>query len=459
MTKNTMVTNRANNRFGTVAPAKKRTASIHLVQSSRFAQRLAKLLLIGLALSIVAMAFLPWQQTSRGNGQVVAYAPQERQQTIQARNKGVVGRIADGLVEGTVLRKGDFILEIQPFAANMVDNLKGQLTELRTKEGTAKVKAEAYQQNVQGFSEALDFAMSAAAEMVSAAEAKLESKQRQIPAYEAKELQARLNFERQQSLFERGIKPAKEIEKLTKELDVTKADLDSVKEDVSGLKNELKAKQEELEEKRRVAQTKIDYARAMEQDALGSAATIRKEIRDVEIKLQELGGTTITAPRDGTVFRLNVNERGDAVKEGDTLLTIVPETKQKAVELFVNGNDLPLVKVGQEVRLQFEGWPAVQVAGWPSLAIGVFNGQVATVDQTDNGKGEFRILVTPDETEQKWPTDSNRFLRQGVRTNGWVVLGQVSLGYEFWRQLNGFPVMTSTEASKEKLTKPLKVPK
>ena len=454
-----MTTNRIRNQFTTVVPSKQRSSAIHLVQSSRFAQRLAKLLLIGLVVSIIAMAFLPWQQTSKGTGQVVAFAPQERQQSVKAPTKGIVAKIADGLVEGSVVKKGDFLMEVQPFAANMVEQLNGQLNELKTKEETAKVKSEAYGQNVEGFSEARDFAVSAASEMVSAAKAKLQSKRKQITAYEAKVLQAQLNYDRQNGLFLKGLKPAKEIEKLKKELDVTQADVASIRQDVAGLENEVKAKKEELEEKRRVAKTKIDYARALQQDALASAATSRKEIADVKMKLDQMSRMTITAPRDGTIFRLNVNERGDAVKEGDSLLTIIPEATQKAVELYVQGNDVALVKLDQEVRLQFEGWPAVQVAGWPSLAVGTFTGKVATVDATDNGKGEFRILVTPDETDQPWPIESNRFLRQGVRTNGWVVLGDVSLGYEVWRQMNGFPVMTSTEESKKKLAKPPKIPK
>ena len=122
-----MLTNRTTYQNKTVVPSQKRTAAIHLVQSSRFARRFAKFLLFGLVLSILAMMILPWQQTSRSAGQVVAYAPQERQQTVQAPAKGVVGRIADGLVEGTVVKKGDFILEIQPFAANQVEQITGQL--------------------------------------------------------------------------------------------------------------------------------------------------------------------------------------------------------------------------------------------------------------------------------------------------------------------------------------------
>ena len=294
--------------------------------------------------------------------------------------------------------------------------------------------------------------------MVASAKAKLESKQKQVSSYQAKQLQAKLNYERQEGLFRKGLKPQKDIEKLRKDWDVAQADFESVNRDVTSLERELEAKRNELQEKQRVAQTKIDYARAVKQGALGELATVRKEMGDLNMKLEMTERLTITAPRAGTVFRLNVNERGDTVKEGDPLLTIVPETTQKAIEMFVAGNDMPLIQQGQEVRLQFEGWPAVQVAGWPSLAVGVFSGRVATVDVTDNGKGEFRILVTPNEDDDKeWPTD--RYLRQGVRANGWVMLRRVSLGYEIWRQLNGFPViLTEKDSSKEKFKKP-KLPK
>ena len=38
-----------------------------------------------------------------------------------------------------------------------------------------------------------------------------------------------------------------------------------------------------------------------------------------------------------------------------------------------------------------------------------------------------------------------RFLRQGVRVNGWVLLSQVTLGYELWRIFNGFPMLILPE--------------
>jgi hypothetical protein len=68
--------------------------------------------------------------------------------------------------------------------------------------------------------------------------------------------------------------------------------------------------------------------------------------------------------------------------------------------------------------------------------VGTFGGTVAVVDESDNGLGKFRILVTPMEG-QEWP--SHEYLRQGVKAQGWVLLNRVSLGFELWRQFNGFP--------------------
>ena len=65
-----------------------------------------------------------------------------------------------------------------------------------------------------------------------------------------------------------------------------------------------------------------------------------------------------------------------------------------------------------------------------------FGGTVALVDATDDGKGKFRVVIVPDEGTE-WP--SGRFLRQGTRANGWIMLNRVRIGFELWRLLNGFP--------------------
>jgi multidrug resistance efflux pump len=451
---------------GLVTPAKTKLPALKLVQSSLRMRRLANALLVVLALCVVAMIFVPWQQSARGTGKVVAYVPQERQQTIMTPVKeGVVANVAEGLREGAHVEQGQFILEIQPTAANLVDQLKLQKQDLETKLATQQTKAEVYGDNVVDFEAARDAAVEGADELIVAAKAKWDAKKKLLPKYEATELQARLNYDRQKKLFEQGVRAEKEIEKLLKDWEVAKAELESIHLDIQAAEQEYKAKQQERIQKEREAQTKVDYARAMRQDALGAGATIQKEIRDLEIKLSELDRLVINAPRTGTLFRMPVYERGQTIKQGDPLFTIVPDTTERAVELWISGNDTPLVKIGDAVRLQFEGWPAVQFSGWPSVAVGTFGGRVVAIDPTDDGTGKFRIQVKPEvdadgqERRESWP--NAKYLRQGVRANGWVMLNTVPLGYEIWRQLNGFPPSVSKEApadGKSKEDKKTKVP-
>lgn len=432
--------------FGFELPA------LQLVQSSNWIRKLGYALLFLMLVCVASMVLLPWQQSARGSGRVIAYVPQERQQPVMAPVKGVVSMVAPNLREGDFVKQGTVILELQPAAANMVEQMTFQLSDLKAKLESAKIKAEVYQRNIKDFTDARDYAVRAAAEMVEMAQAKLQAKQTLLPGYEAKELQARLNYDRQAALYEGGATAEKEVERLKKDLDVAVSELVSTKFEVQSALKEVDAKQHELEQKRSEAQTKIDYAKAMEQDALGLQATVQKEMRELEIKLSELKLLRIEAPRDGTIYRLPVYERGQTIKEGETLFTIVPSTTERAVELYIKGNDISLIHAGDHVRLQFEGWPAIQFSGWPSVAVGTFGGQVARVDPTDDGTGKFRIQVIP-EKDTEWP--DVQYLRQGVRANGWVMLDTVTLGYEIWRQLNGFPPVID-EPDGEK--KPEKVP-
>jgi hypothetical protein len=137
------------------------------------------------------------------------------------------------------------------------------------------------------------------------------------------------------------------------------------------------------------------------------------------------------------IQRVVAGRPGEQVSAGDTLATLVPDTHDRAVALVVDGSDAALITPGREVRLQFEGWPAVQFSGWPSVAVGTFGGRVAFVDPADDGYGSFRVVVVPDPDQEPWP--SPRFLRQGTRVNGFVLLSRVTVAFELWRQLNDFP--------------------
>ena len=117
---------------------KEQISALKLVPSSLMARRFANALFVFLLVSIVAMFLLPWQQSAKGTGRVTAYVPQERQQTVMSPVKGIVERVAEGIVEGSRVKQGDFIVELKPAAANMAEQLDRQLADLNEKLRTAK---------------------------------------------------------------------------------------------------------------------------------------------------------------------------------------------------------------------------------------------------------------------------------------------------------------------------------
>lgn len=183
-----------------------------------------------------------------------------------------------------------------------------------------------------------------------------------------------------------------------------------------------------------------DYEKAkMEyQKAISDVNYYQSLLMKSNIALARQKRQVITAHTNGTVVQTLAASDNTIVKSGQSIATFVPDNHNFIAEIFVDANDAPLIAVGQKARLQFEGWPAVQIIGWPSIAMGTFGGIVSFVDLSAQNDGTYRVLISEDSSDTRWP--SHKFLRRGAKVNGWVLLNQVSIGYEVWRKFNGFPL-------------------
>lgn len=193
-----------------------------------------------------------------------------------------------------------------------------------------------------------------------------------------------------------------------------------------------------------------DYEQAQIRVADQSAklAESRGKLNRIQVSLSRQGEQIVRAPRDGRVQSLNAAAGGTLVSAGAELATLTPEgNTERVVELMVDGRDIALVRPGRRVRLEFEGWPAIQFSGWPSVAWGLFDGRVRSVDPSALPTGLFRVLIEPMPGTQTWPSD--RFVRLGAKARGWVQGETVSVGYELWRQLNDFPLEFGAAAKSE----------
>lgn len=206
-----------------------------------------------------------------------------------------------------------------------------------------------------------------------------------------------------------------------------------------------------------IAQLDVDRSQTLFREGLGSRrdfeqsrirvaemqarlSEARASLNQVEVNLSRQSIQTVTAPRDGVIQRISGGAEATLVSQGDVVATFAPTEAKRVVEVYIDGRDVALINPGNPVKLQFEGWPAIQFSGWPSIAKGLFDGRVQSVDLATSANGLFRVIVEEDARVEGWPNEP--FVRLGANARGWVLLKEVPVYYELWRQLNDFPLQT-----------------
>lgn len=327
-------------------------SALNSIKIPRPVKILPRIILVILAFLTLILAVTPWRQTSKGFGYIIAMNPNDRAQTISAT---VSGRIKSWYIrDGSHVKKGDKLVEIIDNDPLILQRVTQQRDAMKRKLELATIAAET----------------------------------------------AKINYLRQEDLFNQGLSSRKDFEK-----------------------------------------AKIEYKKL-----LSEQQTVEAKLATSEVKLSRQQSQVITAPKDGTILKLLAADNATLVKAGDKLATFAPDLNEPAVELYVSGNDIALIYEGRKVRLQFEGWPAVQFSGWPQVAIGTFGGIISSVDASASQNGKFRVIVKKDPLES-WP--DKRFLRHQAKVYGWVLLNEVKLGYEIWRQINNFPPTFDQKSPKE----------
>ena len=438
--------------------------ALRLVNTGRVVRSAGRITFVALMLSIAAAFLVPWRQTAPGTGKVLALDPQLRPQMVRSQTKGIVEEVKPGLREGSRVEQGELLLRLAPFAEDAIAQIESQIRATKEKLAQAKDSLRVAKENV-------DTQVSSGERMVNALNEELSSTKEKLNQAEAKLSQLRAELRNK----EYGLRISREVAHpdvgldsqetlFAKERDY-EAMVEKVKEAVAAVEEQkflLSSKKQQLESKRQDIEVKNQEQRQKVLAEAQKVNSILKEIADINNKRAELDRLEVRAPRTGFIQQWNGLQGSDVVKEGEQLFVLVPDAEEIAVEMQVRGIDMPLVREGFPVRLQFEGWPALQTVGWPSTAVNTFGGKVNRISPTDNGMGLFTLVIVPDKhfkADRDWP--DARYLRQGVRANGWVLLNEVPLGFEIWRQLNGFPPVVSDKekgGEKEKESK-IKLPK
>ncbi|VTR96664.1 HlyD family secretion protein [Tuwongella immobilis] len=436
------------------------------VRTPRIARITGRLLIAFFLITPIILIFVPWVQTIQARGRVIAWLPTEREQPVTARVSGQIRKWH--VTETDRVNAGDPIVDIDDTDVELGSRLAAQREFLLNRKLAVTKQLEEQSDVAASQTSARDAAVRAAQASMQASEQSVLTTKASLRAAEAVVAYESVRYK----TFDELLKNPKGG--LESELNVRSAfaTLRRAEEDVARLTEEVK---------RAEAGVKQAYAafRKAEADGAASIATananlarteqdlnaIERELQDIENRIERYKARLLTAPCDGTVLRIepDASQVGQYVKEGQVVCVIVPDTATPVVELFVSGVDAPLVPPESStddwphVRLQFEGWPAVQFSGYPQMSIGTFGGRVFRMDPT-NVQNQFRILVKPDQLYERddWP--DSMFLRQGNAAMGYIQLRSVPLGWELWRRMNGFPAMTPPkEYNKSEKVKPPKL--
>lgn len=410
----------------------------------------------GIVLVIIVIMFLPWQQNITGMGVVTALNPEDRPQNIQ---NAVAGQIKEWRVqEGDFVKKGDTLLIISEikddyFDPQVLDRTQEQINAKRQGIAAYKSKVVALDEQLAALKQGLNLSLQKSKNKFQQAQMKVRSDSADAVAAGRNLQISQERLKRGESMQKDGVISLLDVESRRLKVQEDNAKLISTEQKLLISRNELINARIELSSV--VAEYQKDIAKATsdKSSGLSSLAEGESELSKILNKYENIrlrrNQYVVRSPQDGYIVKALKAGIGETIKEGEPVVTFQPNKPSLAVELYIEAMDLPLVAKEHPARIEFDGWPALQFSGWPGVSVGTFAGKVAIIDQVSSKNGMYRVLVKPDSNKQQWPQQ----IRIGSGVQGLVMLNDVPVWWEIWRQLNGFPpnyVGDEPEKKKEK---------
>ena len=416
--------------------------SYRLLKKSNI-KRLTLILIIGLLVGLFICLFLPWTQNINAKGYVTTRLPEQRPQGIQSV---IAGRLEKWYVrEGDFVEKGDtivFISEIKSeyFDPNLIARTSEQVEAKSQSIESYDQKIKALQIQYNALQQALKLKREQIKNKILQAANKITMDSIDLVAYKANLKIAENQVSRTKELYDKGLETLTKLQERELKLQgaIAKVTVQenkflNQKNDLINLQIELSAIEQEYEDKMAKSLSDQQSALSAKLESMAATSKLQNQLSNYSERQKFY---YITAPQSGYVTKTIKKGIGETIKEGADIATIMPANYDLAVEIYLRPQDLPLLAIGEDVRLRFDGWPAIVISGWPEASTGLFTGEIVAIDQFLSDNGYYRILISPHHlVEKKWPEK----LRVGTGANAFILLKDVPIWYEIWRQLNGFP--------------------
>ncbi len=398
--------------------------------------------LYGILISLGVVAFLPWTQNIRAKGSVTTLRQEQRPQEL---NTIIAGKVVKWHVkEGDFVKAGDTILQlgevkVEYFDPQLLERTRQQITAKQMANQGYASKAQTASVQMDALIEGRKLKLSQLDNKIKQQYLKLQSDSMDLAAVNNEYSVSKRQIEAAKLMLDSGVISLTEYER-------RKISFQNSQAKRIGSESKFLQSKQELDnlfiEKNSTVQDytdKISKAEGERFSSLSNIATGEADVSKLENSYSNYDIRNqfyyIRAPQNGQITKAKKAGLGEMLKEGEMIVEIVPTNVQHAIELFILPMDLPLISKGQKVRFIFDGFPAIVFSGWPNSSYGTFGGVVAAIETSVSANGKFRLLVTEDPNEKPWPKQ----LSIGGGANGIALLKDVSIWYELWRNINGFP--------------------
>jgi adhesin transport system membrane fusion protein len=411
------------------------------VNDKEYAVWLKKVLYMIFILNIVIL-FLPWTQNISSKGYLTTLYPDQRPQAIYST---IGGRLEKWYVkEGDFVKEGDTLVFISETKSEYFDEKLIERTseQVNLKENSVSAydnKLKAIRSQKEAFAKMRDLKLSQLKNKLKQAFLKVKSDSVDFIAMESQLKIAERQFKRTEELYSKDLKSLKDVEIANIKLQETMAKTIAQenkqfisKNELLNARIEISAIQNEYIEKLSKLDSDYSSIQSDKLDASSNKVKLENQLSNYQIRK---GFYYITAHNSGYVTKLVRSGIGEILKEGEKLLTIMPNKYDFAIEFYIDPMNYPLINKGGHVRLQFDGWPAVVFSGWPNSSYGTFGATIFAIDNFISPNGQYRVLAIPDGKDKEWP----KKLRVGGGVKTFTLLKTVPIGYELWRNINGFP--------------------
>ncbi|MBD1260390.1 HlyD family efflux transporter periplasmic adaptor subunit [Maribacter polysiphoniae] len=398
--------------------------------------------LLAFALAGFIILFLPWTQNINSKGYVTTLKPDQRPQTIQSP---IPGKIEEWYVqEGDYVKKGDTILHISEIKNEYFDPRLVERTglQIRAKEGSVtsyEGKVKALNNQIGGLVRERGLKLEQAKNKLLQSKLKVKSDSVDLEAARTNIEIAQRQYDRIVQLQAEGLKAMTDVEQKRLKLQETQAKLISQENKLLSARNgilnaqvEISRVMAEYTDKISKAESDMFTAQSNQFDSKAQVTKLENQFTNYQMRNDLY---FIRAPQNGYINKAIQAGIGETFKEGDRLVGIMPADIDMAVESYVQPLDLPLLHIGEKVRVQFDGWPAIVFSGWPNVSYGTYGGKVVAIETFISENGMYRVLLAPDPDDHPWP----EAIRVGSGASTIALLEDVPIWYELWRQLNGFP--------------------